>query len=68
MIDHSKNRVNDETMSSLRARPCLEARESRCAAMFAGEAINLSTEGRAVLHVVLRNSGIAAVLYTVAGQ
>ena len=54
LLDYSKNRVTDETMSLLRAL----AREAGVAAMrdrmFAGDPINL-TEGRAVLHVALRN-------------
>jgi glucose-6-phosphate isomerase len=55
-VDYSKNRVNDRTMSLLvelaRERGVPEAIER----MFAGEKIN-STEGRAVLHVALRNQG-----------
>jgi glucose-6-phosphate isomerase len=54
LLDYSKNRVTEETMSLLRhlAREAgVEAMRDR---MLAGEPINL-TEGRAVLHVALRN-------------
>jgi glucose-6-phosphate isomerase len=54
LLDFSKNRVTDQTMTLLRelAREAgVEAMRDR---MFAGEAINV-TEGRAVLHVALRN-------------
>ena len=54
MIDYSKNRVSDETMSLLFDLARASKLEERRAAMFAGEAIN-TTEGRAVLHVALRN-------------
>ncbi|OBS08770.1 glucose-6-phosphate isomerase [Acidihalobacter prosperus] len=54
LLDYSKNRVTDETLALLfglaRARGVPEWRDR----MFAGEAINVS-EGRAVLHVALRN-------------
>ncbi len=52
-FDYSKNRVTDETLGLLLrlARGC--RLESRIAAMFSGEKINV-TEGRAVLHVALR--------------
>jgi len=66
MIDYSKNRVNEETMSLLFALARASKLESRRAAMFAGEAIN-STEGRAVLHVALRNPDRRRP-YTVAGR
>jgi glucose-6-phosphate isomerase len=54
LLDYSKNRMNDETMSLL-----LElARETNVAdaieKMFSGDPIN-ETEGRSVLHVALRN-------------
>ena len=54
LLDYAKNRIDDETMSLLfdLARECrLESWRDR---MFAGEPINV-TEGRAVLHVALRN-------------
>ncbi len=54
LLDYSKNRINAETMRLLfaLARDCgVELRRDR---MFAGEKINV-TEGRAVLHVALRN-------------
>jgi glucose-6-phosphate isomerase len=54
LLDYSKNRITAETMELLRAL----AREAGVEAMrdklFAGEPVNL-TEGRAVLHVALRN-------------
>ena len=54
VFDYSKNRITDETLRLL----CDLARASgvreAAAAMFAGERINW-TEGRAVLHVALRN-------------
>jgi glucose-6-phosphate isomerase len=54
LLDYSKNRITDETMRLLielaRAAGVEEWRER----MFAGETIN-NTEGRAVLHVALRN-------------
>jgi glucose-6-phosphate isomerase len=61
LLDYSKNRVTDETMKLLRdlAREAgVEAMRDR---MFAGEAINV-TEGRAVLHVALRNRGNRPIL------
>jgi glucose-6-phosphate isomerase len=54
LLDYSKNRITDETMGLLRdlARHAgVEAMRDR---MFAGEPINV-TEGRAVVHVALRN-------------
>jgi glucose-6-phosphate isomerase len=54
LLDYSKNRINAQTMTHLcaLARACgLKAART---AMFAGEKIN-GTEGRAVLHVALRN-------------
>jgi glucose-6-phosphate isomerase len=54
IVDYSKHRITPETMSLLLSL----ARESEVAAwrdrMFAGEKINF-TEGRAVLHIALRN-------------
>ena len=56
LLDYSKNRIDDETVGLLfdlaRERE-VEAWRDR---MFAGEPIN-GTEGRAVLHVALRNRG-----------
>ncbi|HRR57335.1 MAG TPA: glucose-6-phosphate isomerase [Acidobacteriota bacterium] len=53
-LDYSKNRILDETMRLL----CALARRRRVEEwrdrMFAGEAVNV-TEGRAALHVALRN-------------
>ena len=53
LLDYSKNRVTDETVSLLvkLAEEC--GLKERTEAMFTGEKINI-TEGRAVLHVALR--------------
>lgn len=54
LLDYSKNIVNAETMDLL-AKMCAAADiKGEAAKMFAGEKIN-TTEGRAVLHVALRN-------------
>ena len=54
LLDFSKNRVTDETLALLRALAREAGVEAMRDRMFAGEAINI-TEGRAVLHVALRN-------------
>ncbi|MBK6693718.1 MAG: glucose-6-phosphate isomerase [Myxococcales bacterium] len=54
LIDYSKNRVTAETMALLVALAEASGVASVRDAMFAGEKIN-GTEGRAVLHVALRN-------------
>ena len=54
LLDYSKNRVTDETMALLRALAREAGVEAMRDRMFAGDPINL-TEGRAVLHVALRN-------------
>jgi glucose-6-phosphate isomerase len=54
LLDYSKNRITDETMTLLRALAREAGVEAMRDRMFAGEPINL-TEGRAVLHVALRN-------------
>jgi glucose-6-phosphate isomerase len=54
LLDYSKHRVTDETMGLLRALARAAGVEAMRDRMFAGEPINL-TEGRAVLHVALRN-------------
>jgi len=54
LLDYSKNRVTDETMDLLRGLAREAGVEAMRDKMFAGEPINL-TEGRAVLHVALRN-------------
>ena len=53
-VDYSKHRTNDETMKLLFALAKQAGVESWRDKMFAGEKINV-TEGRAVLHVALRN-------------
>ncbi len=55
LIDYSKNRISEETMSLLfkLAEECI-LKES-INAMFSGDAIN-ATENRSVLHIALRNT------------
>jgi glucose-6-phosphate isomerase len=53
LVDYSKNRVDDETLSLLQALASAVDVEGYRDRMFAGEAIN-TTEGRAVLHTALR--------------
>ncbi|XP_028286438.1 glucose-6-phosphate isomerase a [Parambassis ranga] len=61
LLDYSKNLVNQDVMSMLiamaKSRGVEEAREK----MFSGEKINF-TEGRAVLHVALRNRSNTPIL------
>jgi glucose-6-phosphate isomerase len=52
-LDYSKNRITDETLKLLFQLAAESRLESRIAAMFRGEKINV-TENRAVLHVALR--------------
>jgi len=54
LFDYSKNRITEETMVHLLALAEQAGLAERIAAMFSGEKIN-NTEGRAVLHVALRN-------------
>jgi len=54
LLDYSKNRLSDETMDSLFELAHEMDLEKWLERMFSGEAIN-HTEGRAVLHVALRN-------------
>lgn len=54
LLDFSRQRVNAETLRLLVALADACGLRARIAAMFAGERIN-ETEGRAVLHVALRN-------------
>ncbi len=61
LLDYSKNRVDAATMEALRALAGACDLEGWIARMFAGEAINL-TEGRAVLHVALRNRANTSIL------
>jgi glucose-6-phosphate isomerase len=61
LLDYSKNRVTDETMNLLRGLAREAGVEAMRDRMFAGEPINL-TEGRAVLHVALRNRGNRPIL------
>jgi len=61
LLDFSKNIINDATMDKFEA--VVEAAEVRAEAarMFSGEKIN-NTEGRAVLHVALRNQSNTPIL------
>ncbi len=54
LLDFSKNRANDETLTLLRALATQADVPGWARKMFSGEKIN-TTEGRAVLHVALRN-------------
>ena len=54
LFDYSKNRVTEQTMGLLYDLARQAGVEDRRDAMFSGERIN-TTEGRAVLHVALRN-------------
>lgn len=54
LLDYSKNRITDETMTLLLTLAREAGLERMIAAMFYGEKIN-TTEDRAVLHVALRN-------------
>ncbi|MCB8986517.1 MAG: glucose-6-phosphate isomerase [Ardenticatenaceae bacterium] len=54
LFDYSKNRITDETMVHLLALAEQAGLAERIEAMFNGAKIN-NTEGRAVLHVALRN-------------
>jgi glucose-6-phosphate isomerase len=54
LLDYSKNRITEETLDLLRALARQAGVEAMRDKLFAGEPINL-TEGRAVLHVALRN-------------
>jgi glucose-6-phosphate isomerase len=54
LLDYSKNRITQETMDLLYKLAEQQNVKGKAQAMFRGEKIN-STEGRAVLHVALRN-------------
>ncbi|MFO7678899.1 MAG: glucose-6-phosphate isomerase [Chloroflexota bacterium] len=54
LFDYSKNRINQETLVLLLALAEQAGLAGKIEAMFSGEKIN-NTEGRAVLHVALRN-------------
>ena len=53
LLDYSKNRVTDETMTLLYNLAEQQDVKGKTAAMYRGEKIN-TTEGRAVLHIALR--------------
>ncbi len=54
LFDYSKNRITEKTLSLLLNLANQAGLDEKIQAMFAGEKINI-TEGRAVLHVALRN-------------
>src|SRR5262249_19580663 len=54
LVDYSKHRVNAETMKLLMALARQQKVEEWRDKMFGGEKLN-GTEGRAVLHIALRN-------------
>ena len=54
LFDFSKNRINDETLTKLLALAKEAKVQDWARRMYSGEKIN-STEGRAVLHIALRN-------------
>lgn len=54
LLDYSKNRISEETMDLLYALAEQQDVKGLAKKMFSGEKIN-NTEGRAVLHVALRN-------------
>ncbi|MEM6966302.1 MAG: glucose-6-phosphate isomerase [Bacteroidota bacterium] len=60
LVDYSKNRINEETMSLLMELAREMELKAAIQQMFAGEKIN-ETEGRAVLHVALRNRSERAI-------
>ncbi len=59
LFDYSKNRITQETLDLLIDLANQAGLSDKIAAMFSGEKIN-DTEGRAVLHVALRNRGNVA--------
>lgn len=60
-LDYSKNMASEETMDRLMALARASQLEAWRAKMFAGEKINF-TEGRAVLHIALRNRANTPIL------
>ncbi|EIC21919.1 glucose-6-phosphate isomerase [Thiorhodovibrio frisius] len=60
-LDYSKNIATEETFKLLRELAQTAGIEAQRARMFAGEPIN-STEGRAVLHIALRNRANTPIL------
>jgi len=61
LLDYSKNRVTEETMDLLYKLAEQQDVKRKAQAMFSGEKIN-DTEGRAVLHVALRNQSNTPIL------
>ncbi|SDE08454.1 glucose-6-phosphate isomerase [Rhodospira trueperi] len=61
LLDYSKNRITEETVRLLLDLAAETGVEAKRDAMFTGQAIN-TTEGRAVLHVALRNRSNRAIL------
>ena len=61
LLDYSKNRITEETMDLLYKLAEQQNVKGLANAMFSGEKIN-NTEGRAVLHVALRNQSKTPIL------
>jgi len=61
LFDYSKNRVSDDTMAKLYALADQQDVKGLARKMYAGEKIN-STEGRAVLHIALRNQSNSPII------
>lgn len=61
LLDYSKNIVTEETMALLEDLVKAAGVEEMAKKMFSGEKIN-TTEGRAVLHVALRNRSNSPIL------
>ena len=61
LLDYSKNRITEETMTLLYDLAKQQDVMGMAKKMFSGEKIN-STEGRAVLHVALRNQSNTPIL------
>ena len=61
LLDYSKNRITEETMDLLYKLADQQDVKGKAQAMFSGQKIN-DTEGRAVLHVALRNQSNTPIL------
>merc|ERR1740139_1687923 len=61
LLDYSKNRITEDTMTKLYALADQQDVKGLAKRMFAGEKIN-STEGRAVLHIALRNQSNSPII------
>jgi len=61
LLDYSKNVISEETMDLLRQLAVQQDVMGKAAAMYRGDKIN-TTEGRAVLHIALRNQSNEPIL------